>query len=95
MTHEEVTILRVHKGTRARLRKLAIAKKESYDEIINRLLGDDNGGDDEEELERRKQKLLKKGINKEIVNLLGIMPKTDLKDEKKLIREAIIRKMSK
>lgn len=95
MSQQEVTILRVHKITRNRLRKRAIARRESYDEIINRLLGLETKDEDREGLEQRKQKLLKKGIRKEIVNLLGIIPKVSLEEEKKIIREAIIKKMNK
>lgn len=38
MTQEEFTTIRVYRSTRDKLRKLAITRRESYDEIINRLL---------------------------------------------------------
>ncbi len=94
MAQQEITILRVHKQTRNKLRKRALARRESYDEIINRLLElkpDINNG---RELEERKQKLLKKGISKGLVDLLGIVPKTSLDDEKRTVREAIIKRMN-
>ena len=96
MAQAQITILRVRKNTRNRLRKLALAKRESYDEIINRLMEEEEGGadDDSEDLEERKQKLLKKGIDKELVDLLGVIPvKLSLKDEKRAIRKAIIRRL--
>lgn len=87
---EEVTILRVHKNTRERLRKLAVAKRESYDEIINRLLTELlNEPSSEGDLEKTKQKLLKAGINKDLVNLVGIIPKTNIIEDKEKIRAAI------
>jgi len=91
MRQEEITILRVHKDTRSKLRKLAITKRESYDEIINRLLGSETIKDDKNELEKRKQKLLDMGIAKELVDLLGVIPKTDVEDDRKIIREAVKR----
>jgi hypothetical protein len=93
MKQGEITILRVHKSTRNKLKRLAIAKRESYDEIINRLLGYENNGTDD--LEKKRQKLLNKGISKEIVNLVGVMPKISLKEEKAIVRRAIVKKMSK
>jgi hypothetical protein len=91
MSQEEITILRVHKDTRDRLRKLAITKRESFEEIINRLLGSERTTDDKNELEERKQKLLNMGIAKELVDLLGVIPKTDTEDDRKIIREAVKR----
>jgi hypothetical protein len=83
----------LRKSTRNRLRQLAIARRESYDEIISRLLGTENEGHDD--LEKKKQKLLKMGISKEIVDLVGIMPKINLNEEKSIIRRAIIRRESR
>gem|GEM_PF-2480708 len=94
MKQEEITILRVRKGTRSRLRKIALAKRESYDEIINRLLSNSiEQEESDESLESKKQKLLKLGISKELVDLLGIIPEISLEEEKSLIKHAIIRKM--
>ena len=93
MKQEEITILRVKKGTRSRLRKIAIAKRESYDEIINRLLGNFGHEENVESLESKKQKLLKLGISKELVDLVGIIPEISLEEEKSFIRRAVIRKM--
>jgi hypothetical protein len=73
--------LRVSKGTRSRLRKLALAKRESYDEIINRLLG--------LETEDKRKMLIKSGISKELADLVGILPKSDARDDKELIGNAI------
>ena len=89
MEREEVTILRVHKGTRERLRKRALAKRESYDEIINRLLGEQEAWQEGDDLERRKQKLLGMGISKELVDLVGVLPKNDVEDDRRVIAEAI------
>ena len=94
MTQSEVTILRVHKSTRNRLRKLAVARRESYDEIINRLLEEGNNFENRSELQRKKQKLLKMGISKELVDLVGILPKSEIKEDKRLIGEAIRRWVS-
>ncbi len=85
---EQSTILRVSRRTRNKLRRLAIAKRETYDEIINRLLGTDIN-ENEDELKNRKEKLLKMGISKQLVDLVGILPKTDAKRDKELIRESI------
>lgn len=93
MAQEEITIVRLRKSTRNRLKQLAIASRESYDEIISRLLGTENEG--REDLEKKKQRLLKMGISKDLVNLLGVMPKVSLQEERALIRHAIIRRMSK
>ena len=93
MAQEDITIVRLRKSTRNRLKQLAIASRESYDEIISRLLGTENEG--WEDLEKKKQKLLKMGISKDLVNLLGIMPKVSLQEERALIRRAIIARMSK
>ena len=93
MAQEEITIVRLRKSTRNRLKQLAIASRESYDEIISRLLGTENEG--REDLEKKKQRLLKMGISKDLVNLLGVMPKASLQEERALIRHAIIRRMSK
>jgi hypothetical protein len=87
MTHREITILRVRKSTRDRLRRLAIAGRESYDEIINRLLEPAAGND--EELEKKKQRLLKIGVSKQLVEMVGILPKTSAKQDRELIVEAI------
>jgi hypothetical protein len=95
MTQEDITILRVHKSTRNRLKRLAITARESYDEIIDRLLegGVDSEKRTDEELQRRKQALLKEGVSKRIVDLLGVSPyKTSLEDEKKIVGRAIRRK---
>jgi hypothetical protein len=89
MAQSQSTILRVSKRTRNKLRELAIAKKETYDEIINRLLGSE--GEDEENLENIKKNLIKKGISKDLVNLVGILPKTDARQDKRLIGEAVRR----
>ncbi len=93
MAQEEITIVRLRKSTRNRLKQLAIASRESYDEIISRLLGTENEG--REDLEKKKQRLLKMGISKDLVKLLGVMPKVSLPEERALIRHAIIRRMSK
>lgn len=95
MSHEEITILRVRKNTRNRLRRLALAKRESYDEIINRLLGGETEEENEESLERIRQRLIKSGIGKELADLVGILPKSGAKDDKQLIGEAIRRHFSK
>ena len=91
MSAEEITILRVHKRVRDELRKRAITKRESYEEIIERLLGAEVESGDKDELERRKQKMLKEGVSKEVVELVGILPKNDVAEDKKLIGEAIRR----
>lgn len=93
MTQEEITIVRLRKSTRNRLKELAIASRESYDEIINRLLGTKK--EDRDDLEKKKQKLLKMGISKELVDLVGIMPEVSLQEEKAMIRHAIIRRLSR
>lgn len=93
MAQEEITIVRLRKSTRNRLKKLAIASRESYDEIINRLMGTQN--EDRDDLEKKKQKLLGMGVSKELVGMLGIMPSTSLQEEKAIIRRAIIRRMNK
>jgi hypothetical protein len=95
MGQSEITILRVRKNTRNRLRKRALAKRESYDEIINRLLGEQEVNEVDESLESKKQKLLKLGISKKLVNLVGIIPKISLEEERFVLRQAIIRKMGK
>ncbi len=89
MSQEQITILRVKKETRNRLRRIALAKRESYDEIINRLLGTEMVEEREEDLEKMKQRMIKSGISKELVDLVGIIPKSDAKDDKKLIGDAI------
>ena len=93
MRQEEITILRVHKDTRNKLRRLALAKRESYDEIINRLLGFQPTDISSNDLEKARRKLLKRGISKSLVNLVGIIEKLNLEEEKELVRTAIIRKM--
>jgi len=89
MAQERITILRVHKRTRNRLRRLALAKRESYDEIINRLIGSEPDTEDEADLEKRRQKLIKMGVSKDLASLVGILPKTDTKEERRMIREAV------
>jgi hypothetical protein len=81
--------LRVSKGTRSRLRKLALAKRESYDEIINRLLGLETEEKKGESLEEKRKMLIKSGISKELADLVGILPKSDARDDKELIGNAI------
>lgn len=93
MEQEEITILRVRKNTRNRLRKLALAKRESYDEIINRLLGSQTKEGEEDNLEKEKQNLIKHGISKSLVNLVGTINKLSLEEEKETVRRAIIRKL--
>ncbi len=90
MAQEEITIVRLHKSTRDKLRRLAIASRESYDEIINRLLGSETI-ENNDELKKRKERLLKMGISKQLVDLVGILPKNDVKQDKELIREGIER----
>ena len=97
MAQDEVTILRVRKTTRNKLRRRALTKRESYDEIINRLIekGTNVENVGEEDLEKKKQRLLKMGISKELVNLLGVAPKMGLNEEKAIFKRALIKKMSK
>ena len=93
MVQEEVTIVRLRKSTRNRLKELAIASRESYDEIISRLLGGKTDNS-EEELKRRKQKLLQMGVSKKLVDLLGVAKgKINLEDEKEITRRTIRRRM--
>lgn len=94
MAQEEITIVRVHKSTRNKLRRIAIAKRESYDEIINRLIGGEEEGEkDREKLQQIKQELLKKGISKDLVDLVGVIPKKmSLQEEKEAVGRAIRRK---
>lgn len=94
MTQQEITILRVHKQTRNKLRKLALAKRESYDEIINRLLASESGVGGGQSLESRKQMLLNIGVSKEVVDLIGIIPKISHEEEKSLVMDAVRRRMS-
>lgn len=94
MTQTEITILRVRKGTRNRLRSRALTKRESYDEIINRLMGDQQESL-AEDLDVARQRLLKQGISRTLVNMLGIMDKIELDEEKAIIRSAIARRLMK
>jgi len=37
-TQDELVVIRVYRSTRERLKSIRLTKRESYDEIINRLL---------------------------------------------------------
>ncbi len=89
MAQDEITILRVRKNTRNKLRRIALAKRESYDEIINRLLGEETEDENWESLENARQRLIKSGINKELAGLVGILPKSDAKEDKQLIAASV------
>jgi len=98
MAQQDITILRVQKSTRNRLKSRAITKRESYDDIINRLLASDSemkNVEQDQSLESKKQRLLKIGISKGLVDLLGVIPTISLEEEKSLVRQAIIRRMGK
>jgi len=95
MSQEQITILRVRKRTRNKLRRIALAKRESYDEIINRLLGAEMEEENEDNLEEKRLMIIKSGISKELAALVGILPKGDTMEDKELIGNAIRHRFSK